>query len=86
MNKEEAKRRITNADLHEGNYKRFLDERTRRVKWLYNNSNKMLEVVSQKDAWAVVSKMQSEIDDLKQRLAKQSGNIPVKGFETWSNY
>lgn len=49
-----------------GNYAEYLKYRTRQVRWLYKNSNKCLTVIPQTDVWAVVYKLEQEIQKLRQ--------------------
>lgn len=49
-----------------GKYAEYLKHRTRQVRWLYKNSNKCLTVIPQADVWAVVYKLEQEIQKLRQ--------------------
>ena len=50
-----------------GNIDQFLDDNIRQVRWLYNNSNKCLMVVCEKDVRLIVSKLKAEINDLQNK-------------------
>lgn len=60
----------------DGKYKEYLDTQVRKVKWLYNNSNKLTDVICQKQVWAIVCKMQQRIDELASSLPAQSSQAP----------
>jgi hypothetical protein len=54
--------------LAAGNFKQYMYEVTNRVKTLYHGSNKLTEVISQKQVWLIICRMQNKIDELELRI------------------
>lgn len=68
--------------LKNGNYKQWMYEHTREVRWLYHNSNKLLQVIDQKDVWLLINRLQDRIEALTNalNLTTSAKNKPKRDF------